>query len=101
MSAAWIFVVQQPWLRRRILAQQFLQRRFLLEPFGVGNVIGLRLSWADARRLRLACARLHVAFLRRRVKIDLPSHVAVRSSPFACFNTCRQWKLSFPLRTVR
>ena len=71
MPSPRIVIRQQPRLIGRIVvAQQLLQRRFI-KPFFVSYVIRFRLKRCDARWIRLVCARVHVAFFRRRLTPDL------------------------------
>src|SRR5882724_1356511 len=70
MPSPRVVIRQQPRLIGRIVvAQQLLQRRFI-KPFFVRYVIRFRLKRCDARRIRLVCARVHVAFFRRRLTPD-------------------------------
>ncbi len=74
-------LIQQPRLIGRIVvAQQLLQRRFI-EPFFVRHVV----RWRDARRIRLVCACVHVAFFRRRLTTKPPDPRPARSCETAGF----------------
>jgi hypothetical protein len=69
MLATRLVIQRRPgFVRCLVLARQFFQRRFLVKPFAYGRfVIGIRFRRRDARRLRRVCARVHVAFFRRRL----------------------------------
>lgn len=70
MPSPRIVIQQQSRLIWRIVvAQQLLQRRFI-KPFFVSYVIRFRLKRCDARRVRIVCACVHVAFFRRRLTPD-------------------------------
>jgi len=78
-------LIQQPRLIGRIVvAQQLLQRRFI-EPFFVRHVVRFQLKRRDARRIRLVCARIHVAFFRRRLTTKPPGPRPARSCETAGF----------------
>jgi len=85
MPSPRILIQQQPRLIGRIVvAQQLLQRRFI-EPFFVRHVVRFRLKRRDARWIRLVCARIHVAFFRRRLTTKPPDPRPARSCETAGF----------------
>ena len=97
MPSPRILIQQQPGLVGRIVvAQQLFQRRFI-EPFLVGHIVRFRLKRRDARRIRLVCARVHVAFFRRRlttkptggVPHDSVKRLASACPPIASLPQCR------------
>ena len=77
MLAPRIFIQWRPRLIGRVVAQQFLQQRFLIKPFR--HIVRFRFERGDARRIRLVRACVHVAFFRWRLTADdIALHDAVR-----------------------
>ena len=70
MPAPRLFIQWRSRLIERIVTQQFLQQRYLIQPFVLRHVVRLRFRRRDARRIRLVCTCVHLAFFRRRLTTD-------------------------------
>ncbi len=86
------FIRRRPW--RIVVAQQLLWRQFLVEQFIVEHGFRVRFGCCDARRVRLVCAGVRVACLRRRLTSFHAAHFMPRTQRLARHRASRRIRFS-------